>query len=421
MILVHVPEDEFPSDEEDFVMTDNVEVRQVVMHQVPGGVSVGGRPLGTPIIPCDDADVAARRANVQRMKEDLLFKEMVGQAVAEQIRIEKEKEKEGIRGNDKQVMAFEQPISNVINGVAQIKSPSDTMIYAQTLNRSPTAIGKINNPTSVGVTHVANQGACNTVMSNDIRLLNQVSDQGEAINKITEFLESMRLNVVQGGDSSDGPRPGGSRQVVADDVNIGPGRQDVLIDHHDENGETQGHSIAKQMVVDAEKCKATIDRIEGKQVTYPVNYQLQTIDDEFFHLMCHVDMSLVPKIERGEFVDLEKLLPKDPTKKLGEDGRMELTNKDGSLFFVPAVDREQGKISGIRKWEQAFHVYAEIYSRANPQRSAEIWQYVYIINLASTSYSCDNVACYDYTFRQLMGRHPGRSWSTIFQQSVVYP
>ena len=127
-------------------------------------------------------------------------------------------------------------------------------------------------------------------------------------------------------------------------------------------------------------------------------------------------MSLVPKIERGEFVDLEKLLLKDPTKKLGEDGRMELTNKDGSLFFVPAADREQGKISGIRKWEQAFHVYAAIYSRANPQRSVEIWQYVYIINLASTSYSWDNMACYDYAFRQLMGRHACRFWSTIFQQ-----
>ena len=282
MISVHVPEDEFPSDEEDFVTTDDVEVRQVVMHQAPGGVSVGGRPLRAPNIQHDEADYAARRADVQRMKEDPLFKEMVGQAVVEQIRIKKEKEKDKTGGNDKQVMEIEQPISNVIGGVAQIKSPSDTMIYAPALNRSPTVIGKLNNTTSVGVAHVANQGACNTVMSNDIRLLNQVSDQGEAINKITEFLESMRLNVAQGGDSSDDPRLGGLRQVVADEVNAGPGMQDGLIDHHDENGETQGCSIAKQMVIDAEKYKATIDHIEGKQVTYPINHPPQTIDDEFF-------------------------------------------------------------------------------------------------------------------------------------------
>ena len=140
-------------------------------------------------------------------------------------------------------------------------------------------------------------------------------------------------------------------------------------------------------------------------------------DDEFFHLTCHVDPNIIPKIEKGEFVDLEKLLPRDPTRKLsGDEGRMELANRDGAIFFILASKQEQGKISGVRKWEQAFRVYAAIYSRANPHRSAEIWQYVYIINLAASSYSWDNVACYDYAFRQLMAQHPEHCWSTIFQQ-----
>ena len=34
-------------------------------------------------------------------------------------------------------------------------------------------------------------------------------------------------------------------------------------------------------------------------------------DDEFFHLTCHVDVNLKSKIQRAEFVDLEKLLPRD--------------------------------------------------------------------------------------------------------------
>ena len=34
-------------------------------------------------------------------------------------------------------------------------------------------------------------------------------------------------------------------------------------------------------------------------------------NEDFFQLMCHVDASLRSKIENGEFVDLEKLLPKD--------------------------------------------------------------------------------------------------------------
>ena len=34
-------------------------------------------------------------------------------------------------------------------------------------------------------------------------------------------------------------------------------------------------------------------------------------DDEFFHLTCHINKNTQEKIERGDFVDLEKLVPKD--------------------------------------------------------------------------------------------------------------
>ena len=127
-----------------------------------------------------------------------------------------------------------------------------------------------------------------------------------------------------------------------------------------------------------------------------------------------MDAALRAKIERGEFIELEKLLPKDPTRRMTNDSRMELVNRDGYTYFVPAADKE--KITGIRKWEQAFRVYAAIYSKANPYRASEIWQYVYTINLAANSYIWDNVACYDYTFRQLMSSNPGHSWGIIYHQ-----
>ena len=40
-------------------------------------------------------------------------------------------------------------------------------------------------------------------------------------------------------------------------------------------------------------------------------------DDDFFHLTCHIDPSLFHKIEKGEYVELEKLLPKDKLSKVG--------------------------------------------------------------------------------------------------------
>ena len=135
-------------------------------------------------------------------------------------------------------------------------------------------------------------------------------------------------------------------------------------------------------------------------------------DDQFFHLTCHVDALLKSKIERGEYVELECLLPK--WKSFGET-RFEWINKDGMTFLAPTQDRDT-KINGIRKWDQAFRVYAAIYCNANPSRSGEIWQYIYTINSAASSFQWDNVAYYDTTFRQMMAKNPQRKWSKTYMQ-----
>ena len=136
-------------------------------------------------------------------------------------------------------------------------------------------------------------------------------------------------------------------------------------------------------------------------------------DDEFFHITCHVDPNMKAKIGKGEYVDLKKLLPKDRMRG-NDDQTLTLVNKDGHTYFVPT---ESGsKITNIRWWEQAFCVYAAIYSNANPGRSAEIWQYAYVINMAVSSYIWENGAHYDFTFRQLMNNYPNRSWAKVYNQ-----
>ena len=110
-------------------------------------------------------------------------------------------------------------------------------------------------------------------------------------------------------------------------------------------------------------------------------------DDDFFHLTCHIEPSLIHKIENGEFVELEKLLPKDRssfTAGGGTENRLEWVQRDGGTYLVSAAGREN-KITGIRHWEQAFRAYATIYCAANPQRSKEIWQYISVINTATSA------------------------------------
>ena len=162
---------------------------------------------------------------------------------------------------------------------------------------------------------------------------------------------------------------------------------------------------ANQTIIQAEKFKATVENPKGKD-------QLIT-DDEFFHVTCHVDSALKLKIENGEYVELEKLLPKNRQDRDSE-GRMNLVSKDGNTYFVPA--QNNNKITNVRRWEQAFRVYAAVYNAANPHRSAEIWQYAYVINSAASTYVWDEVSHYDYTFRQLMSMNPLRSWATTYTQ-----
>ena len=84
-------------------------------------------------------------------------------------------------------------------------------------------------------------------------------------------------------------------------------------------------------------------------------------------------------------------------------------------FLAPAQERDQ-RISNFKRWDQAFRVYASIYCNANPSRSGEIWQYIYTISTAATSYQWDNVAFYDVTFRQMMSEWPSRSWAKTYTQ-----
>ena len=91
-----------------------------------------------------------------------------------------------------------------------------------------------------------------------------------------------------------------------------------------------------------------------------------------------------------------------------------INKDDGSCYWGPA--ESSNKITNVRRWEQAFRVYAAVYTAANPERSGEIWQYVYVINSAAASYSWENVAYYDFTFRQLMSEKPHRSWGKIYSQ-----
>ena len=76
-----------------------------------------------------------------------------------------------------------------------------------------------------------------------------------------------------------------------------------------------------------------------------------------------------------------------------DDHRMELISKGGSTYFVPVSEREivGGGITNFTKWEQAFRVYSNIFTKAYPDRASELIQYNQLIFTASLSFTWDNV------------------------------
>ena len=194
----------------------------------------------------------------------------------------------------------------------------------------------------------------------------------------------------------------------------------------------------EKAIIEAEKYKAAIQEPEPGKRQSPLcfdsyqtsnremnlmntdhnipNIRAGVSDDDFFYLTCHIEPNLIHKIEKGEFVDMDKLLPKERSGMVygKEEDVMEWVRRDGNMFLAP-VNRHS-KITGIRKWEQAFRAYTTIYCAANPHRSKEIWQYIVVINTAVASYYWDSVYNYDITFRHLMAFNPNRSWAVTYNQ-----
>ena len=130
----------------------------------------------------------------------------------------------------------------------------------------------------------------------------------------------------------------------------------------------------------------------------------------------YLDKAIIEKIVAGEYVDFARLLPRDKML-MQDDHRMEIVNKGGLTYFVPLADREIGTINSFARWEQAFRIYSNVYSKRFPHRATELIQYNHIIHTASLTYIWENVYLYDKEFHMHLSNYPHHSWAVILQQA----
>lgn len=135
-------------------------------------------------------------------------------------------------------------------------------------------------------------------------------------------------------------------------------------------------------------------------------------DDNLFALAMHLDLAMVQKIERGEYVELSKLLPREKLVPQDEYDKVTIVSKNGKPAFEPHPgDKDSVIINSYKRWEAAFDVYAGVFVRAHPRRSPEIFQYKHTIRKAAESYVWSGIYAYDKVFRTHMQSNPGRTWS----------
>lgn len=185
---------------------------------------------------------------------------------------------------------------------------------------------------------------------------------------------------------------------------------------------------ADRMIREAEKDKARMVKPVGECVsssvrtrevinvidTIPRDVNTDRCDELVHHVSAHVDDNMRTKIQRGEFVELEKLLPKDHFKENGQ--KVKVTNCEGETYYIPqGGDPHQQGIFGYKKWAKCFRIYAEIYASANPTKAGEIFQYMDSIENAANLYVWENVARYDDLFRRQMAKFPHREWSKKYK------
>ena len=179
------------------------------------------------------------------------------------------------------------------------------------------------------------------------------------------------------------------------------------------------------MIKQAELSKARVYEVPGKQnlqtshALLPMNVMNDYIhsamvDENFLIVTAHIDDSTWRKIISCKYVDFSKLIPRDKILE-EEEGCVQMLMKNGQTFFV--LVQETTAINSYIRWEQAFRVFSDIFTRAYPQKSGELIQCNHIIHTISHTYIWDNVYRYDKDFRLHISQYPQRSWDIILQQA----
>ena len=200
---------------------------------------------------------------VQSMVGEQLKLALSDPEIAARILRETPQKRQGLEGKSRSML-------NVKKVIANVKSPSDTTIYAPALNLTPEKVKKV---------------------CPEDKIPSVTTDQD-----IIKFLKTIRLNTDD------------ELTAIAEEVTNQEPQPSTSHDGRNKarpeavtNWKEDAREFTDQYNSDANANKASLEPPTGKQVlTGKVKYS-DVVDDEFFHITCHVDSGLHEKIEAGKF------------------------------------------------------------------------------------------------------------------------
>ena len=284
-------------------------------------------------------------------------------------------------------------------------SVSDTTIYHNALNKI--------NQRNVVVTETGDPDITFKVTEESLRTKGNISSDEDKIDTSDETID-VELNQIN------------VNEFIADCASEARRRReelDMIPEDHDERNVIDQ---TDEIIREAEASKARILATPGKCYHRPTvlndhfnggsaTQHSSLVDENYLVIGGNIEPSLHEKIVQGEYIDFARLLQK--SKNHQEDGKLELVNRGGQTYFIPANRELNGGITSFHKWEQAFRVFSNIYTKEFPERATELIQYNHIIFMASSTYIWDNVYTYDKEFRTHLSFFPERSRAIILQQA----
>ena len=147
----------------------------------------------------------------------------------------------------------------------------------------------------------------------------------------------------------------------------------------------------------AEASKAQVLSAPGKVKDFTDRDYVHSmlVDEEYLLVGSHIDSLVMEKIGAGEYIDFKKLIPRERGDDDDEE-KIEIQNQEGRPIFAPVDNFVQ--ITSFARWEQAFRVFSNVYTRYHPKQASELIQYNHIIHSLSLTYAWHNVYAYDKDF-----------------------